>query len=133
VDARLIASLAGALERVLTFAAAASDHLLACGCFALTRQRRLLDSMLASRLSTGCEGLMTIQRPIPIRADPQALHTDNVRSLVRAAAAHLRAHVNKSTPERAAEQMFGRDLATLEVIKAASSPATMSGASSAPP
>jgi len=41
----------------------------------------------------------------------------------RAAAATLRAHVNRSTPERAARDLFERDVVTEIVLKAASNPA----------
>jgi len=45
--------------------------------------------------------------------------------LYRGAAAYVRAYATKSTPERAAEKMWGRDLATLEILqRAATSPAT---------
>jgi hypothetical protein len=44
--------------------------------------------------------------------------------LVRAAAAHVRAFATKSTPARCVEQMFGRDVVTLEILRSASAPAT---------
>jgi hypothetical protein len=43
--------------------------------------------------------------------------------LARAATATLRAFVTRSTPERCAEQMFGRDPITVEILRSASSPA----------
>jgi hypothetical protein len=44
--------------------------------------------------------------------------------LARAATAHLRAYVKKSTPEFVVAQMWGRDPVTVEVLRAATAPAT---------
>ena len=49
--------------------------------------------------------------------------------LFRACAAHLRAHVSRSSPEREAKSMFGDDAVTDIVLKAASQPAAISGTS----
>jgi hypothetical protein len=47
--------------------------------------------------------------------------------LFRAAAAHLRAHVTRSTPEAIARQMYRGDPVTEVVLRAATSPATTTG------
>ena len=44
--------------------------------------------------------------------------------LARAATAHLRGYVKKSTPEYVVAQMWGRDPVTVEVLRAATAPAT---------
>jgi HK97 family phage major capsid protein len=45
--------------------------------------------------------------------------------LFRAAASYVRAHQQKSTPERAARELFGNDVVTAEVIRAASTQAAV--------
>jgi hypothetical protein len=62
--------------------------------------------------------------PLPSDIDGSIKHARPAVYLARAAAAHLRAFITKSTPDRAADQMFGRDIVTAEVIRAASTPAT---------
>ena len=49
--------------------------------------------------------------------------------LYRAAAAHVRAHVTHQTPERAARELFGDDAVTDIVLRAATTPAAISGTS----
>src|SRR5215831_4843725 len=49
--------------------------------------------------------------------------------LYRAAAAHVRAHVTHETPERAARELFGDDAVTDIVLRAATTPAAISGTS----
>jgi len=47
--------------------------------------------------------------------------------LFRAAACHLRGHVERSTPETIARQMYRGDPVTPTVLRAATSPATTTG------
>src|SRR5262245_15269870 len=49
--------------------------------------------------------------------------------LHRAAAAHVRAHVTHEAPERAAKELFGDDAVTDIVLRAATTPAAISGTS----
>jgi hypothetical protein len=49
--------------------------------------------------------------------------------LYRAAAAHVRAHVTHEAPERAARELFGDDAVTDIVLRAATTPAAISGTS----
>jgi hypothetical protein len=64
-------------------------------------------------------------RPFPLPADLAAKELRPSTPIVRAACAHLRAFIDRSTPEAVAKRMFGRDEVTLEILrKAASTPAT---------
>src|SRR6516165_9828347 len=45
--------------------------------------------------------------------------------IYRAGAAHVRAHMLKTTPEGAARELFGNDVVTAEILKAATTPATI--------
>lgn len=70
---------------------------------------------------------MASSRPFPLPSDIDTGGVKHARPavhLVRAAAATLRAFVTKSTPERCAEQMWGRDVVTLEILRSASTQAT---------
>ena len=64
---------------------------------------------------------------------PAEVSESNIRKtrpanyLFRAAAAHVRAHVTRTTPANAAVSMFGRDVVTSTVLRAASNPATTTG------
>jgi hypothetical protein len=64
---------------------------------------------------------------------PQELTESNIKRvrpsvyLYRAAACHLRAHVERSTPEVAARQLFKGDPVTDIILRAASPPATITG------
>jgi hypothetical protein len=65
-------------------------------------------------------------KPISLRVedtDPFK-HVRPVVHLVRAATAHLRAYVKKSTPEYVVAELWGRDPVTVEVLRAATAPAT---------
>jgi len=63
-------------------------------------------------------------RPFPIPSDLAVKQAPPAIHLARAAAAHVRAFATKSTPERVVEKMWGRDVATLEVLRAATTQAT---------
>jgi hypothetical protein len=65
----------------------------------------------------------TARRSLPLPVNPFGRRLRPATHLYRAAAAHLRSYVSRSTPLRAAEQMFGRDIVTAEILKAASTPA----------
>ena len=64
-----------------------------------------------------------MNRPFPLPQDVGIKRTRAATYLYRAAAAHLRGYVSRGTPLRAAEQLFGRDVVTAEILKAASTPA----------
>src|SRR6516165_10620954 len=62
-------------------------------------------------------------RPFPLPEDIIKQARPAVH-LARAATAHLRGYVKKSTPEYVVAQMWGRDPVTVEVLRAATAPAT---------
>jgi hypothetical protein len=65
---------------------------------------------------------MTVQqRPIPVRPVPEARPSTY---FYRCCAATLRAHVKRTSPEAAARDLFGDDVVSEILLKAASSPAT---------
>ena len=64
-----------------------------------------------------------MNRPFPRPSDLGHERARAATYLYRAAAAHLRGYVSRSTPLRSAEQMFGRDVITAEILRSASAPA----------
>jgi len=75
---------------------------------------------------------MTIQRPIPVRADPQALHADTIRSLARALIAYAVAEQTRGDAEAMAAVLRARfedDRLAPLILRAATSPHTIAGAS----
>jgi hypothetical protein len=72
---------------------------------------------------------MTIQRPIPVRADPVALHTSTIKSFARALIAFAIAAQRKHRdPEAVLKARFGDDRQAALMLKAATSPLTVAGA-----
>jgi HK97 family phage major capsid protein len=67
-------------------------------------------------------------RPFPLPEDAGIRKARPSVYLYRAAAAHIRSYVARTTPERAARELFGNDPVTAEVLRAASSPATIGNA-----
>jgi hypothetical protein len=65
-----------------------------------------------------------MNRPFPLPEDVGIKQPRPAACLARAAVAHLRAYMKKSTPEYVVAQMWGRDTVTAEIIKAATAPAT---------
>jgi hypothetical protein len=66
-------------------------------------------------------------RPFPLPEDLGLKRARPAVYLYRAAAAHLRSFVTGATPANAAKAMFGNDGVTDLVLKAASTPAAISG------
>src|SRR5262249_25070503 len=66
-----------------------------------------------------------MNRPFPLPGDVKQARA--AVYLHRAAAAHLRSFVTGTTPTNAAKQMFGDDIVTDLVLRAAGSPAAISG------
>jgi hypothetical protein len=78
---------------------------------------------------------MTVQLPIPVRADPQALHTANIKSFVRALIAfgvteHARGDAKMM--ERALRERFEDDRLAPLILKAAVTPLTIATADGLP-
>jgi hypothetical protein len=73
---------------------------------------------------------MTVQRPIPVRADPAALHTANIKSFVRALIAYAVAEKERGTarPETVLRARFEDDRLAPIILRAATSPLTIAGA-----
>jgi len=61
--------------------------------------------------------------------EPRVIRNRPATYLYRAAAAHVRAHVTHEAPERAARELFGDDAVTDIVLRAATTPAAISGTS----
>src|SRR5215510_1088348 len=73
---------------------------------------------------------MTVQRPIPVRADPAALHASTVRSLARAIIAFaITERERGSDPEKVLRSRFGDDQLAPLILRAATSPLTIANAS----
>ena len=72
---------------------------------------------------------MTIQRPIPIRADPVELHRDTIRSLARAIVAYaVSVRERGRDPEKVLKVRFEDDRLAPLILRAATTPLTISGA-----
>ena len=71
-----------------------------------------------------------MSRPFPLPTDPESgvRRARPAAYLYRAAAAHMRAVIERTTPHSAARALFGNDPVTDVVLRAASSPATTTGA-----
>src|SRR5262249_17781663 len=72
-----------------------------------------------------------MNRPLPLVPEDVGLRQRAPRAstyLYRAAGAHIRGYVARTTPERAARELLGNDTVPAEVLRAASSPATIANA-----
>jgi Phage capsid family len=72
---------------------------------------------------------MTVQRPIPVRADPQALHASTITSFARALIAFAIAAQRKHhDPQAVLKTRFGDDRLAPLILRAATTPLTVAGA-----
>jgi HK97 family phage major capsid protein len=68
---------------------------------------------------------MTSARPFPLPSDVESTRRHPRDYLYRAAACYVRAHLKDDKPERIAKEMFGNDVVTELVVRAASAQATI--------
>src|SRR5262245_30138354 len=68
-----------------------------------------------------------MNKPLVPEDDPRVKHARSAVYVYRAAAATLRAFVTGATPANAAKTMFGNDIVTDLVLRAATMPAAISG------
>src|SRR5262249_5559064 len=135
--------------------------MLVCGSVLMTRQRSGREFMLACELSTGSVFLLFLgdncsktsagvappcssprrllkgpamtmqQRPIPVRADPAALHASTIKSFARALIAYAVAEQTRGDTkamEAVLRTRFGDDRLAPLILRAATSPLTVAQA-----